>query len=102
MLSMNSNGKQTPMRANCIKTITSHLTTAQSDSIYIAKATETVTMGCHDPRLVGGICNKEEGTRGSCFYTGRLRTVSPEGNLSEFGNKLMCNQIEERVIELVN
>ena len=46
-----------------------------------------MTMGCHDPRLVEGTFNEEEGTGGSCFHAGRLATVSPESNLSEFGNK---------------
>lgn len=44
-------------------------------------------MACHDPRLVEGTFNEEEGTKGSCFHAGRLTKVLPERNLSEFGNK---------------
>lgn len=53
-----------------------------------------MTMGCHDPRLAEGTFNEEEGTAGSRFRAGRLTTVSPQGNLSEFGNKPRGRVIE--------
>lgn len=43
-----------------------------------------MTMGRHDPRLVEGTFNEEEGTEGLCFHVGRLPRVSPASNLSEF------------------
>lgn len=76
---MNSDGKQRPARTNGIERRQRLILQADNltPSIF-QKLRKTVTMGCHDLRLVEGAFNEEEGTEG-CFRAGRLTAVSPEG-----------------------